>query len=152
MFASVKRINVPKAALICYALIMAWLLFGQRIGGLFTGSYAENVQSNISLTPFQTIDYFYRSLTQSTDGYSIKKAAVNLVGNVVMFVPLGFLLPWVFPKLRGFFKSTAFSALCIVLIELTQLFTLLGCCDIDDFILNMIGAIIGRMLFALKTD
>ena len=96
MAALLKRINFPKAALICYAFIMAWLLFGQRIGGTVTGTYWENVYSNVMLTPFQTIDYYYRSLTQSTDGCLIKKAVVNLVGNVVMFIPLGFLLPWVF--------------------------------------------------------
>lgn len=152
MAALLKRINFPKAALVCYAFIMAWLLFGQRIGGTVTGTYWENVSSNVMLTPFQTVDYYYRSLTLSTDSYSVMKAVVNLVGNVVMFVPLGFLLPWVFPKLRNFFIGTAFSALCIILIELIQLFTLLGCCDIDDFILNMVGALIGRLLFKLKSD
>lgn len=152
MSALLKRINLPKAALICYALIMAWLLFGQRMGDAPDGSYWENVCSNVRLTPFQTIDYYYRSLTLSTDGYSVKKAIVNLVGNVVMFIPLGFLLPFVFPKLRSFFVGTAFFALCIVLIELIQLFSLLGCCDIDDLILNMVGAIIGRAIFSLKSD
>lgn len=152
MSSSVKRINLPKVALIIYVLVMAWLLFGQRMDEPTVGSYWENIRSSINFTPFQTIEYFYRSLMHSTDDYLVKRSAVNLIGNVVMFIPLGFLLPWVFPKLRSYLKSSAFSALCIVMIEFVQLFTLLGGCDIDDFILNMIGALVGRLLFALKSD
>ena len=35
----------------------------------------------------------------------------------------------------------------IVIIELIQLFTLLGSCDIDDLLLNTIGAVIGWLLW-----
>lgn len=37
----------------------------------------------------------------------------------------------------------------IVAVELLQLFTLLGSCDIDDLILNMIGAFLGYGLFRM---
>ncbi len=66
-----------------------------------------------------------------------------------MFVPLGFFLPCLFPLLRGVIKYLVFQIAVIVIIELVQLFTLLGSCDIDDLIFNTAGAFIGFLLFRM---
>lgn len=144
-----KRKKLLKTAFFCYILLMLWLLFGQRIGEEISGSYFENLCSSISLSPFQTIRYFAKSMVYSVDGASLRRAVVNLGGNVIMFIPLGFFIPCVFEKQRTFWRSIACSAVCIAAVELLQLFTLLGSCDVDDFILNIIGALIGRGIFAV---
>ena len=66
-----------------------------------------------------------------------------------MFIPLGFLLPCLWPRLRSFGRFLPAIVAIIVVIELTQLFTLLGSCDIDDLLLNTIGAVIGFGLLRL---
>lgn len=122
-----------------YSAIMLWLLF-DRVGGIEGVAYWEQIRANLNLEPFHTIRLFLKIL--STQAYS-STAVINLGGNVIMFIPLGFFLPRVFPPLREFLRTILATALIITAVELTQLFTLLGSCDIDDLILNVMGAAMG---------
>ena len=122
-----------------YSAIMLWLLF-DRVGGIEGMDYWKQIRANLNLEPFHTIRLFLNVLDQQA--YS-SAAIINLGGNVIMFIPLGFFLPRVFPALRNFWLTIFATALIIIAVELTQLFTLLGTCDIDDLILNVIGAAIG---------
>ena len=76
-------------------------------------------------------------------------AVINLAGNVVMFVPLGALLPAANGKLRKFFRTFFACAGLILVVEVLQLFTLLGSFDVDDIILNLSGMLVGFILFAI---
>ena len=71
---------------------------------------------------------------------------MNLGGNVVLFVPLGLFLPVLWQKLDRFLPFFAFVTALITAVELIQLFTLLGSCDVDDLILNLLGATVGFLL------
>ncbi len=66
----------------------------------------------------------------------------DLLLNIILFIPLGFLLPYIWPKLN-FCKTLLISLLFSAAIEGTQYIAHLGCCDIDDVINNTIGACIG---------
>lgn len=73
----------------------------------------------------------------------------NLVGNVVVFVPFGCLLPYVIAKGRNFFVML-FNAFIFVLgIEVFQLFSAFGAFDVDDILLNCLGAALGYLLFLI---
>ena len=78
-----------------------------------------------------------------------RAAAINLAGNVAAFIPAGLFLPGLWKRQRNFgiFVLTVLGA--VSLIELAQLFTCLGSCDVDDLILNLAGAALGFGLFAL---
>jgi glycopeptide antibiotics resistance protein len=68
-----------------------------------------------------------------------------VVGNVVMFIPFGF-LGWVFPKLKNL-QNLLFTFLsAIVIAEALQYFTRMGICEIDDVILNTFGVYIGWLM------
>lgn len=146
---SKKAKTIINAAFALYATLMLWLLFGQRIGRDMFGSYQEMLQSNINLIPMQTIRIFINTLSGSDYGYALRHAIINLAGNVVMFVPLGFFIPSVFPKNSSFFRSMILCASIVISIEAVQLFTLLGSCDIDDLILNLIGAAVGYGIYLI---
>ena len=73
-------------------------------------------------------------------------AVINLGGNIIMFIPLGFLLPKVFRKLSSLPRILLITAGIITAVELIQLFTLVGSCDIDDLILNVLGAALGYLI------
>ena len=66
-----------------------------------------------------------------------------------MFVTLGFFIPAVSEKFRAFWRTLAVSFLCIVTVEILQLFLLLGSCDTDDLILNIIGVTVGYLIFKI---
>lgn len=138
-----------KTAFALYGVLMIWLLFGQRVEWFEAGNYFEQIKQNISLVPFVTIRIFIRNLSESENTDVIRHAIINLAGNVVMFVPLGFLIPAVSEKLRAFWRTQAVSFLCIVTVEILQLFLLLGSCDTDDLILNIIGVTVGYLIFKI---
>jgi len=122
-----------------YVLLMLWLLFGQRMGVTSPGTYWDQVSSRINLIPLHTITEFWNNL----HGGGRSHAFINLAGNVVMFVPLGFFIPCVFPGADTFRRTLLYSFITVICIEIIQLFTLLGSLDVDDLLLNMIGAAAG---------
>ena len=134
-----KRIWVILFAL--YGALMLWLLF-DRVGYEPGLPYWEQVHQQLNLVPFRTLRLFADLLDSGVRSY-IRMAVINLGGNVIMFIPLGFLLPRVFEKVNRFWKILLATALVITAVEIIQLFTLVGTCDIDDLILNLIGSAIG---------
>ena len=59
------------------------------------------------------------------------------------------LLPVCFPKLRFLMRVLLTVTVLIVCVELIQLLTLVGSCDVDDLILNVLGAAIGFWLYRI---
>ena len=127
---------------VVYSAIMLWLLF-DRVGGIDGMPYWDQIRANLNLEPFHTIKLFLNVLDSHV--YSTT-AIINLGGNVIMFIPLGFFLPRVFPSLNKFHRTLLATAIIITAVELAQLFTLLGSCDVDDLILNVMGATLGYIL------
>lgn len=139
---------VARIFFLVYCTCMLWLLFGQRIVPGLYDAYLERLRTNINLTPLKTLRLYLR-LTESANGYYVRHAYINLIGNVVMFIPLGIFPPWIWRKMRSFIKTAAVAAAVIVTVELLQYVTLLGSCDVDDLILNLSGVIIGYGLWKL---
>jgi VanZ family protein len=52
-------------------------------------------------------------------------------------------------KTRNYLIFILYIIITITLVEVVQLFTLLGSCDIDDLIFNTIGASIGYLIFLI---
>lgn len=73
----------------------------------------------------------------------------NLVGNIVVFIPFGFLLPWVFPPARRFLIFFLNAFLFVAGIEVFQLFSAFGAFDVDDIMLNCFGAILGWIIIMM---
>lgn len=97
--------------------------------------------SGINLVPFVTIDRFKNFKNM---GYSM----VNLVGNIVMFIPFGYLLPLLFEKMRRFWKVLLVGFCSSCFIEFIQLF-IDRSVDIDDVMLNTIGVILGYSIMLI---
>jgi len=137
-------------AFLVYCAVMIWLLFfrsDSRVTGL---PYKDLLRQNTSLVPFYTTKNYLYVLKHSTDRYMRTHCFMNLAGNIVLFIPAGWLLPRLWVWMRNFFRFFAFCAGVIFLVETVQLFTLLGRFDIDDLILNLFGMVLGFILFAVK--
>lgn len=143
-----KSRSILKRLFLLYCAAMLWLLF-VRSPLNSAGAYWDCVRHNINLTPLHTITHFCDLLSYKDNAFLIRLAVVNLVGNVAVFIPLGFFLPGLFArqrKLRWFLPTVV---LLIIGVELAQLFTLRGICDIDDLILNIPGILLGFLFFHL---
>ncbi|MCD7859453.1 MAG: VanZ family protein [Firmicutes bacterium] len=125
-----------------YALGMLWLLFWRgRVPGA-GGEYWAAVRSSVNLVPLRTLRLMLRLLSSPNRALA-RFAAANLAGNVAAFLPLGYFLPALWRRQRRFFAFSLTALLLIALVELAQLLTLRGSCDIDDLILNYPGALLG---------
>ena len=140
-----NRRKLHIALFAAYCALMLWLLFG-RAGYVDGIPYSQQMKAN--LIPFRTLKLFFRLLSHHRPAL-VRAAIINLAGNVIMFIPLGLFLPLVFPKLRKVWRTLLCVALIISTVELAQLFTLVGSCDIDDLILNLCGASLGYLLYHL---
>ncbi|MGM0846647.1 MAG: VanZ family protein [Bacillota bacterium] len=99
--------------------------------------------------PFKTIIY-YLFLADINLNIRIE----NLVGNIIGFAPLGFLLPLISIRFHNL-KSVSLASLCLSLaFEVTQFVFKFGSFDVDDAILNTLGGILGylpiKLFFHLK--
>lgn len=143
-----KRSYIPWALFTAYCVWMLVLLFDRDAAweGL---TYREQLQMNLNLEPLHTIRLFIRVLLYDSSAYNIRLAIVNLLGNICMFIPLGYFLPRLWKALRKWWRTWLVTLGVMSLVETLQLFTLRGTCDVDDLILNLLGAALGYGLFRL---
>lgn len=128
---------------ILYILFMLWLLFGQRLDRWSDGYDPARMLEKINLIPFRTINEFLHH----AGGRNF--ALFNLVGNVVCFIPMGIFIPAVFPKAGSFRHTVLWSAAAVLCVEIVQLVSLLGALDVDDLLLNLVGAGIGYGIYRI---
>ena len=126
---------------IIYCAAMLLLLFA-RSSRYVGGGYIEQLKMSLNLVPLDTVRRFVYV-------HMLRYAHLNLGGNVAAFIPFGFFLPCLFDRQRRFWRFLLTAAAVIVCIELLQLVTLRGSCDIDDLILNLIGSALGYAVWKL---
>lgn len=128
-----------------FALIM--LLF---VGVMFVGirghlwtdiSLLEYLKGSSNFVPFKTISTYIQALFDGSMNIDIP--IKNLVGNLFMFLPMGIYLPFFIVKINKVGIFTISIVILLFFIEAIQLVTRRGSFDIDDFILNTFGALIG---------
>jgi len=74
---------------------------------------------------------------------------INLAGNIVAFMPLGFLLPLVFKQTNRLIVVTRITLLTSIMAEICQFIFNVGGLDIDDVLLNTIGGVLGYIIYRL---
>lgn len=73
------------------------------------------------------------------------EAKENLLGNILLFLPVGILVPLV-SGWKKWYKTALISFGSSLLIEIVQLITKRGYFDPDDVVFNVTGAMIGYVL------
>ena len=130
-----KRQKMGWVLFLLYLALLSYLMFFSEDFGRTNPNrgYAYN------LAPFKEIMRFityYETL-------GMRAVVVNLAGNVIAFMPFGFFMPVVSRRSRGpvriIFLGFGFS----LMLETIQLGFKVGSFDVDDLILNTLGAAIG---------
>lgn len=83
------------------------------------------------------------------DKFPFWNGFANLVGNILVFIPYGFLLPKAYSRCGKWWRVFYCAAGLVMGIELFQLFSAFGAFDVDDILLNVTGAMIGYGIFAV---
>jgi len=126
-------------AIYIFALVV--ILFLIHRGHWTEISLFEYMKRFSNFVPFSTISTYIQAIL--TGNINLDILVKNLLGNLLLFLPMGVYLPFYFRKLA---KPSLFVISMLVLlfiVETTQITTRRGSFDIDDLILNMIGALIG---------
>lgn len=125
--------------LILYMFIIG--LMSQALTGNFS---IKNVDiAKINLIPFKILVETYQEVFINNN---INYFIINFLGNIIMFIPIGLIIPILFKTndliviLSGFCSS--------LFIEISQLFLIRGT-DIDDLIFNTLGVILGLVIFKI---
>jgi len=125
---------------IIYLTVMVYFLFfSEQFGRVPSDTYRYNLE------PFTEIRRYIR-YNKEIGSFNV---IINIFGNVACFMPFGFVLPILSNKQRNIFKVTFLSFLCSVTVELIQLVSKLGSCDVDDVILNTLGGLLGYIMFCI---
>ena len=116
-----------------------------NIQNLNFDSLANYIDTSLNLTPFATIKLYINGL--KSGNISLGYFFINIFGNFLMLMPLSFFVPTLIEKINKFYKFLIIVILFAICIELLQILFLTGSCDIDDVILNVLGASISYPIF-----
>lgn len=134
--------------MLAYLITLFKVLFLDRTEVSTSHNIYSKDMRTLNLVPFETIKLFQRSWKH---GYLNKGLIVsNICGNIVMFMPMVILLWCLIKKLRKPWLLAIINAAIIIIVEVCQYIFSVGSCDIDDFILNMIGVIIACVIVGCK--
>lgn len=101
----------------------------------------KNGKHGINLLPLKVLFETYREVFINLN---INYFIINFLGNIIMFMPIGFFIPllWEIPDKKIIIVGFLFS----LFIEVCQLFLNRGT-DVDDLILNTLGTILGLLVY-----
>lgn len=120
-----------------YTIFLLYMMF------FASGREASEI-SYLQMKPFITIQHFF------TDNVDSEAFLVNIVGNVLVFSPFGW-LGLCIRKFNSLVPITAFFLVLITIIESIQYISGRGVADIDDVFLNTLGMSFGFILFKYAT-
>ena len=140
-----------------YFAVFAWLVFFSR---------TSSSEYSVHIAPLEDVKNAFQTPTGFTgwfrtlfsEGVSSAFSQISLVRpadlfqfflNVLLFIPMGYLMPYVFSwfRARVRIRPVLFCLLVSFLVENIQLITRRGMYDFDDMIANVIGGWIGQMLY-----
>lgn len=135
--------------LCCYMAALGYILFyrtGYRPTNAF--SYWDYVKRNIQLIPFHTVKEMTALMINSEASVNARiLAAINIIGNILLMFPAGLFLPIVFKRFHKFSVYALWMLVFITCIEILQVLTACGSFDMDDILLNYVGAMLGFLVF-----
>ncbi len=136
-----------RSTFVLYIIAAAYVLISTHIVGYSQISLWDHIRFNSNFIPFKTVwDY---AMHLKNESINLKAVFWNLMGNLILFLPLGGFLPIIFEKLRSFKRTFLVSLAIIFSVELSQMLFKYGRFDVDDIILNAAGAAIGYLIWKL---
>ena len=106
------------------------------------GRTGEMKDYHYNLVLFQEIKRFWNYREQ----LGIFPVFANLAGNILIFIPFGFFVPMSRER-KSILATTIGAFLLSLVIESIQLYTRVGCFDVDDLLLNTLGGVTGYIIF-----
>jgi len=123
-------------AVFLYGVFIFYILFLIKILVLSRISHSE--PRSINLIPFYSIAEYISGSTENLKRFAFS----NLVGNIILFIPLGIYLP-LLKKDKRIITNLLLIFIVSLFVEIIQGLLGIGASDIDDIILNCLGGWVG---------
>jgi glycopeptide antibiotics resistance protein len=142
-----KRLVPSIIVLIAYSAVLIKVMVLKdlpmvRIGSIMLNFAGTDAGHGPNFVPFTTIvPYLF-----GHKGLVI--AGINLIGNIILLVPVGFLIPLVFQNI-SWKASLALAVATSLAIEMMQVALRVGIFDVDDVILNAFGVMLGYWAYLI---
>ena len=144
-----KKHLISTFILIAYSAILIKVMVFKDMPVIKIGSLMLNFggtqEGPANLIPFKTI------LPYLLGEMGLLIGAINLLGNIVLLMPVGFLVPFVFRNMT-WKKTLALAGAAGFFIEGMQVVLHIGIFDIDDVILNALGVMAGYWVFLVLAN
>ena len=116
-------------------------------GKPFIDVFLNNDNASVNLIPFKTIaDQLANKNGVVAEEDASGVSFLNLLANLFLFSPLGFLVSCLFDKCNRLGRIVILGIMVSSVAEIIQLF--IGrSCDIDDVIFNTVGVVIGYVVY-----
>lgn len=125
-----KKLKMSKVALLSILFIYIVIVLGATIG------------DRVSTDSKSLSMHLFSSYKDAWNNFS-PGAWRNIILNILMFVPLGILLPLIFKNCRKYWVTYLIGLFFTLIIEVIQLISGRGIFEIDDIFNNTLGCIIG---------
>ena len=122
------------ALFVIYMILLFYVVFFAE--GMGRAEIASGYKYNLTL--FTEIRRYWRYLGHFDSLGWI--AFLNIIGNVLAFIPFGII---------NVFATFAYGFALSLTIETVQLICKVGCFDVDDLVLNVLGALCGYAVYAI---
>lgn len=113
----------------------------------FVGDFKDRIEQGswgVNLIPFRTIVNYIKY----SNAFS---SFINIFGNVLIFLPFGYLVPLLYKEFKKLKNLIYLSIIFSFSIEVVQFFVGRSV-DIDDLLLNTLGAILGFLIYKRKVN
>lgn len=141
----ILKINLITYFLIYIVTIFTLTLFDEIFGrrGLVIVDWNKDLlqmyaKTSLNIIPFKTVTLFISGYINGK--ISFNNFIMNVLGNFCAFMPFAVFLPLLFKSMNKYRNFLLVMIITVIIIELLQFVTLSGSCDIDDLILNVMGA------------
>jgi len=115
--------------------ILYLMFFAYYRGDMEPGHYF------IRAKPFESIHFLLYD-----SGYVSFETYKNIFGNIILFMPYGF-LGILYPKLKSYINLFIVFVIAINILEFSQYFFDRGFAELDDVIMNTLGMSIGYVIY-----
>lgn len=139
-----KRKIIRIISRFCFVIYMIVLVYFLLLSDGFGRMEGYN-DYRYNLIPFQEIMRFIKYHAY----IDFPIVIINLLGNVVAFMPFGALIRWVIDRKTKWYQATGYTFLFSLCVELLQLVAKVGVFDVDDLILNTLGGLFGFWVYYL---
>ena len=106
-----------RTLLICvfltYCAALTAVLFFRKSDGLGIGiaTAIERLKNGANLVPFDTVERYHRAY--SVGSIRFVTYFLNIYGNILLFLPMGIMLPKLFPKVRRYILFLAILSMTV---------------------------------------